>query len=238
LIPTISISSATIDPLNTALVHLTTATGFTNGTIYSLSSTNVSDISNNVSGNQSTTFQYLVADSVLLGDVIINEFFPDPTPVIGLPEVEFIEIFNKSNKIFNLNGWKIGDASSDGTISGSWLLPGEYKVLTATANIPLYTSTTAVGVTSFPSLNNAGDDVVLKDNFGQIIDKISYTDDWYRDDIKKSGGYSLELINPNDPCSDGDNWMASTWILGGTPGSVNSVLVISLTQWLHQFRLL
>jgi hypothetical protein len=165
----------------------------------------------------------LVADSVLLGDVIINEFFPDPTPVIGLPEVEFIEIFNKSNKIFNLNEWKIGDASSDGTISGSWLLPGEYKVLTATANIPLYTSTTAVGVTSFPSLNNAGDDVVLKDNFGQIIDKISYTDDWYRDEIKQDGGYSLELINPNDPCSDSDNWMASTWILGGTPGSVNSV---------------
>jgi hypothetical protein len=226
LIPTISISSATIDPLNTALVHLTTATGFTNGTIYSLSSTNVSDISNNVSGNQSTTFQYLVADSVLPGDVIINEFFPDPTPVIGLPEVEFIEIFNKSNKIFNLNGWKIGDASSDGTISGSWLLPGEYKVLTATANIPLYTSTTAVGVTSFPSLNNAGDDVVLKDNFGQIIDKISYTDDWYRDEIKQDGGYSLELINPNDPCSDSDNWMASTWILGGTPGSVNSVFSI------------
>jgi hypothetical protein len=165
----------------------------------------------------------LVADSVLLGDVIINEFFPDPTPVIGLPEVEFIEIYNKSNKIFNLNGWKIGDASSDGTISGSWLLPGEYKVLTATANIPLYTSTTAVGVTSFPSLNNAGDDVVLKDNFGQIIDKISYTDDWYRDEIKQDGGYSLELINPNDPCSDSDNWMAATWILGGTPGSVNSV---------------
>jgi hypothetical protein len=99
-------------------------------------------------------------------------------------------------------------------------------VLTSTANIPLYTSTTAVGVTSFPSLNNAGDDVVLKDNFGQIIDKLSYTDDWYRDDIKKSGGYSLELINPNDPCSDGDNWMASTWILGGTPGSVNSVFSI------------
>jgi hypothetical protein len=223
LIPSISISSATIDPLNTALVHLTTSSVLTNGTSYTLTTNNISDISNNISGNQSTTFQYLVADSVLLGDVIINEFFPDPTPVIGLPEVEFIEIFNKSNKIFNLNGWKIGDASSDGTISGSWLLPGEYKVLTATANTPLFTTTTAVGVTSFPSLNNAGDDVVLKDNYGQIIDKLSYTDEWYHDEVKQGGGYSLELINPNDPCSDSDNWMAATWILGGTPGSVNSV---------------
>jgi hypothetical protein len=221
--PTISISSATIDPLNTSLVHLTTSNSLLNGSTYSLNSINIADISNNVSGNQSTTFQYLIADSVLPGDVIINEFFPDPTPVIGLPEVEFIEVYNKSNKIFNLNGWKIGDASSDGTISDSWLLPGEYKVLTATANIPLYTSTTAVGVTSFPSLNNAGDDVVLKDNYGQIIDKLSYTDEWYRDEVKQDGGYSLELINPNDPCSDGNNWIASNWILGGTPGSVNSV---------------
>lgn len=221
--PSVSISSATIDPLNTALVHLSTSTTLTNGTIYTLTTTDISDISSNVTGNQSTTFQYLVSDSVLTGDVIINEFFPDPTPVIGLPEVEFVEIFNKSNKIFNLTGWKIGDASSDGTIANAWLLPGEYKVLTATANIPLFSSTTAVGVTSFPSLNNTGDDVVLKDNYGQIIDKISYTDDWYKDEIKKNGGYSLELINPNDPCSDGDNWIASTWILGGTPGSVNSV---------------
>ncbi|MBM3430237.1 MAG: hypothetical protein FJX99_04555 [Bacteroidetes bacterium] len=221
--PPVSILTAVLDPLNTALVHVSTSTAFTNGTTYTLTTTNISDISSNVTGNQSTTFQYLVADSVVHGDVIINEFFPDPTPVIGLPEVEFVEIHNRSNKIFNLTGWKIGDASSDGTIANAWLFPGEYKVLTATANIPLFTSTTAVGVTLFPSLNNAGDDVVLKDNYGQIIDKLSFTDDWYRDDVKKSGGYSLELINPNDPCSDKDNWIASTWILGGTPGSLNSV---------------
>lgn len=221
--PPVSISSAVLDPLNTALVHLTTASSFTNGTSYTLTTNNISDIASNISGNQITNFQFLVADSVMPGDVIINEFFPDPTPVIGLPEVEFVEIYNKSNKIFNLSGWKIGDASSDGTIANSWFLPGEYKVLTATANISLFTTTSAAGVTSFPSLNNAGDDIVLKDNFGQIIDKLSFTDDWYKDEIKKSGGYSLELINPNDPCSDGDNWIASTWILGGTPGNMNSV---------------
>jgi hypothetical protein len=221
--PTVSISSAILDPLNNSLVHLSTSTAFTNGTTYTLTTNNISDIANNVSGNQSTNFLYLVADSAIPGDVIINEFFPDPTPVIGLPEVEFVEIYNTSNKIFNLTSWKIGDASSEGTIANSWLLPGEYKVLTATANIPLFTNTTAVGVTSFPSLNNAGDDVVLKDNYGQIIDKLSYTDEWYRDEVKQDGGYSLELINPNDPCSDGNNWIASNWIMGGTPGSINSV---------------
>ena len=221
--PTIGASSAVLDAVNPALVHLTTTAPLINGTSYNLIASNISDISNNTSASTTTTFLYLVADSVLRGDVIINEFFPDPTPLIGLPEVEFVEIYNKSNKIFNLTGWKIGDASSDGTITEGWLLPGEYKVLTATANIPLYTTTSAIGVTSFPSLNNAGDDVVLKDTYGQIIDKLTYTDDWYRDDIKQDGGYSLELINPNDPCSDADNWIASNWILGGTPGYVNSV---------------
>ena len=224
IFPSIGISTAVLDGINPSVVHLSLMTPFTNGSTYTLNTVNIADISLNISGNQNVDFQYLISDSVIPGDVIINEFFPDPTPSIGLPEVEFVEIFNKSNKIFNLNGWKIGDASADGTISDSWLLPGEYKVLTATANVTLFSNTTAVGVTSFPSLNNAGDDVVLKDNFGTILDKLIYTDAWYKDDVKKDGGYSLELINPYDPCSDEDNWIASNWILGGTPGEINSVI--------------
>ncbi|MFN5736123.1 MAG: hypothetical protein ACK444_08770, partial [Flavobacteriales bacterium] len=50
-----------------------------------------------------------------------------------------------------------------------------------------------------------------------------FTDAWYKDAIKQDGGYSLELINPNDPCSDENNWTASTDATGGTPGQVNSV---------------
>jgi hypothetical protein len=223
----ISIASATLDLINPSLVHLNLASNLTNGNQYSLTANNISDLAGNSSGFQMIDFQYLVADSVVKGDVFITEFFPDPSPVIGLPEVEFVEIFNASNKIFNLNGWKIGDASADGTISSAWLLPGEYKVLTATANDSLFTMTDAAGVTSFPSLNNAGDDVVLKDSNGNEIDKLTYTDDWYQDLIKKSGGYSLELINPNDPCSDASNWIASTSSSGGTPGFQNSVFSLA-----------
>jgi hypothetical protein len=223
----ISIASATLDLINPSLVHLNLASNLTNGNQYSLTANNISDLAGNSSGFQMIDFQYLVADSAVKGDVFITEFFPDPSPVIGLPEVEFVEIFNASNKIFNLNGWKIGDASAYGTISSAWLLPGEYKVLTATANDSLFTMTDAAGVTSFPSLNNAGDDVVLKDSNGNEIDKLTYTDDWYQDLIKKSGGYSLELINPNDPCSDASNWIASTSSSGGTPGFQNSVFSLA-----------
>lgn len=220
--PTIGATSIAIDGTDPSLFHFTLNGNLINGTTYSLSASNIVDLVGNNATQQSKNFQYLVSDLVLKGDVIITEFFPDPSPVIGLPEVEFIEIYNKSNKIFNLQGWKIGDASAEGTLGIGWLLPGEYKVLTATANVPLF-SVQAIGVTSFPSLNNAGDDIVLKNNGGLILNKLSYTDDWYKDEIKKAGGYTLELINPNDPCSDEDNWIASNSMTGGTPGAVNSV---------------
>ena len=229
ILPFQSAATAAIDLINPALVHIIPLSPLQNGISYTLLASSISDLAGNTAtNNQSAQFQYLVADSVVIGDVIISEFFADPTPVIGLPEIEYVEIYNKSSKFFNLQGWKIGDASSEGTIGAAWLLPGEYKILTATANVPLFTLSSAVGTTSFPSLNNAGDDVVLKNNTGLILDKLSYTDDWYQDEIKRDGGFSLELINPNDPCSDQDNWIASNSSSGGTPGLINSVYDVSI----------
>lgn len=225
--PNVNISTATRDLTNENLIHLTLGGNLINGTNYILTTTNIEDTSGNKSNAQNLSFQYLVPEQALPGDVIITEFFPDPTPTIGLPEVEFVEIYNASSKIFNLDGWKIGDASSEGTISSEWLMPGDYKVLTASSNTSLFATTNAIGVTSFPSLNNSGDDLVLKNPQGTIIDKISYDINWYRDPNKIDGGFSIELINPNAPCSDENNWKASTSGNGGTPGVQNSVFDIS-----------
>jgi hypothetical protein len=222
--PSLTLSNLAQDGVNTALVHGTLSTPLVNGTNYSATANGITDLSGNTSGATSANFQYLVSDSAVKGDLIITEFFPDPSPVIGLPAVEYVEIYNASaGKIFNLSGYRITDGPSNGLITGGWILPGEYKVLTATANIPLFTMTTALGVTSFPSLNNAGDTVMLKNPSDIPLDLVVYTDDWYKDAIKQDGGFSLELINPNDPCSDENNWTASNDASGGTPGLVNSV---------------
>ena len=222
--PSLSLSNLSQDANNTALVHGVLSTPLVNGTSYTATANGIVDLSGNTSGATSVNFQYLVSDSAVQGDLLITEFFPDPSPVIGLPGVEYVEIYNASaGKIFDLTGYHITDGPSNGLITSGWILPGEYKVLTATANIPLFTTTTALGVTSFPSLNNAGDTVMLKNPNDIPLDLVVYTDDWYRDAIKQDGGYSLELINPNDPCSDENNWIASTDATGGTPGQVNSV---------------
>jgi hypothetical protein len=221
ILPFNSFVSAQQDNANPALVHLTTLFPLTNGNTYTIMTANLSDLAGNIAGNQSVNFTYLVADTAEIGDVIVTEFLADPTPVIGLPEVEYVEIFNKTGKVFHLQNWIISDGSSNGTIGDFWLLPGSYIVLTANANVGLFTN--VAGVTSFPSLNNAGDQLILSDNFGTQLDKLTYTDDWYQDDIKKEGGYSLERINLNDPCSNFDNWSASNDPSGGSPGTINSI---------------
>ncbi len=219
--PFISAISAVLDGSDPKLVHLTTSSALTNGSSYNLIVPYMEDVLGNDTSNQSVLFIYFIPEVPVPGDVIINEFFPDPTPVVGLPELEFVEIYNRSTKYFDLAGWKIGDASAEGTIQTSILAPGEYKVLCATSSVPSFSN--SVAVTSFPSLNNTGDGIVLKDDNGIELDKISYTDDWYQDNTKKEGGYSLERINPTLICSASQNWIASANPAGGTPGVQNSV---------------
>jgi hypothetical protein len=219
--PSILVTSVVQDASNAAIMHLTFSANFTNGTPYTITVASAADLSGNTATALDTNFTYLVGETAVKGDIIITEFFADPSPVIGLPELEFIEIYNRSNKYIDLTGWKIGDASSDGTIVSGYIYPGEYKILCATSSITEFP--TALSVTSFPSLNNSGDEIVLKNPSAFVFDHLTYTLDWYHDAAKASGGYTIELINPYDPCSDILNWSASTAINGGTPGAQNSV---------------
>lgn len=218
--PLNTLLSATRDVSNLSLVHLSFSTPLTNGISNSGYVNNVQDNAGN-SSNDSIQFMYLFSEIPSKRDLIINEFMCDPTPRVGLPEVEFVEIYNRSSKIFNLNGWKLSDGTSEGTITTGWILPGEFKTLCTSSYVDSFPN--AIAVTSFPSFNNAGEKVLLKSDAVTIIDEIAYTLNWYQNPSKSEGGYSIERIHPNDPCSDETNWKASNSSLGGTPGAINSV---------------
>ena len=102
--PFLSASSAVIDGANPALIHITPISPLANGTPYVLYTNLIEDLSGNASGSQSANFIYLIAESPVPGDIAINEFLCDPTPAVGLKEVEFVELYIKSSKIFNLQG--------------------------------------------------------------------------------------------------------------------------------------
>jgi len=158
-------------------------------------------------------------------DVIITELYPDPDSRNGLPAGEFIELQNISNKIINLKGWKLKDAGSTATITESFdLKPDSFLVICPASTAVAYKSFgTTISVTGFPSLNNDEDNIILYNAEGQIIHNVHYNLSWYQNDVKKDGGWTIEMIDNHSPCTGASNWKASEHPKGGTPGQKNSV---------------
>jgi hypothetical protein len=219
-------SSATRDATNLSLVHLTFATPFSSALLNTLTVNNVQDLSANAISGGTTTFTYTAPVVPAYRDIIINEIFADPSPAVGLPGFEFIEIYNRGTTAFNLNGWKFSDGTSTATLGGYTLAAGQYLIICPVADTASFSPFgPTMGVGSFPSLNNTDDNLTLKDNTLTLIDSVDYLDTWYQDAVKMAGGWTLELINPNAPlsCPASGNWIASNNPDGGTPGTVNSV---------------
>lgn len=206
-------------------IELTLAMPLTNGVTYQLQIDNIEDLAGNRMPATIANVLFFQPVRAKEKDVIFSELFPDPTPQIGLPSAEFIEIYNRSQEPFDLKGWTLSDGSSRGILPVQIILPGDYWIITSSSSTSLFANTGKIlGLTNFPSLNNAGDVLILKDGDGKTIDSINYTLEWYRDEDKAAGGWTLELIDPNNPCGEQDNWAASVDKTGGSPGLVNSIL--------------
>ncbi|HMK02933.1 MAG TPA: lamin tail domain-containing protein [Ferruginibacter sp.] len=158
-------------------------------------------------------------------DIIIDELMADPTPQVGLPNNEWIELRNTSSSVFNLSGWRIGDATGQsGPMPSYILLPDSFVIVctaSAVAAMSIYGPT--ISVTAFPSLDNTGDVIYLRSPQNRTIHAVSYTDTWYQNELKKDGGWTLEMIDTKNPCSGFGNWKAANDTKGGTPGRKNSV---------------
>ncbi len=216
--------SAVQDGSNPALIHLTFPTPFTNAQIDTLTVQNIQDAAGNTLVTQTETFMYFVPATPSFRDVVINEIFADPTPQLGLPAADFIELYNASDSIFDLNGWVFSDAAASESLGSYILFPGEYVIIADdnyTFDFSVYPN--VLFVASFPALNISGDDLTLQDNAFNTIDQVSYSDSWYQDPIKDDGGYSLEQINPTIPCVNSSNWIGANLTAYGTPGTTNSV---------------
>ena len=158
-------------------------------------------------------------------DIVISEIMADPTPVLGLPNAEFIEIKNVSLTAYNLNGWRISDAGTTATITTGFILqPDSMVILCANSNVTAFTAFgRVIGLTGIPSLDNDGDILSLRSPQGKIIHAVNYSIDWYQNEVKKDGGWSLEMADTKNPCSGMNNWKGSINPNGGTPGMKNSV---------------
>lgn len=165
------------------------------------------------------------AQSPLPYNIIISEIMADPSPVAGLPAFEYIELRNTAAHAFNLNGWQLGDAGSTATISANFLLQPDSMVILCANSSASYLAVfgTVIGVSSFPSLDNDGDLLYIRSKDGKTIHAVNYSVTWFNNAVKSQGGWSLEMIDPTNPCGGAANWAASIDTKGGTPGKKNSV---------------
>ena len=167
---------------------------------------------------------FLAATQPARYDVLITELMADPTPSVGLPPSEYVELRNVSQQAYNLVGWKLSDGSGTATINQQLLLqPDSFVILCATGAVASFTGLgRTAGLSNFPSLDNEGDLLVLRSAGGMVVHALAYTTDWYDNNLKAAGGWSLEMVDPSNPCGH-HNWKASTATQGGTPGQKNAV---------------
>jgi len=205
---------------NSKTVELFFGNPFVNLTIYQLDIYNVQDIAQNNMLPFSINLSYFIPQ---FNNIVINEIFPNPNNSIGLPDYEYIELYNTTNTAIDLTDWTIIIGTTEKQFPASIIEADSFVVLIKDAVMDSFPNNISkIGFSSI-SLTNGGADIILKDNNGKVINAISYTDKWYNDDNKNEGGWSIERVNPNLFCEEKNNWRASVANIGGTPGKQNSV---------------
>jgi hypothetical protein len=157
------------------------------------------------------------------GDIIISEIMADPVPVVSLPEKEYLEITNRSRFRFNLKKWSLSTEGQSASFPDVSISAGGYIILCPIADTSAFSCYgKVIGLKSFPSLTDEGRMLWISDSLGSLIHGLVYSSAWYGNELKKTGGWSLEMIDAGYPFYNEGNWEASSSGNGGTPGKVNS----------------
>ncbi len=189
---------------------------------YQLSIANIADLAGNTV-LLGTSVNFKITNAPVSFEVIINEIMADPSPIIGLPEIEYIELVNTSAQIFNLKDLQITvNTNAPINLPNYELAPNEYVVI-SNAGAGLLGIPNAINVNKDLALSNEGAVIQLKNKLGDLVHVVNYSLAYYNSAAKDDGGWSLELLNYKNPCGNFKSWLASNGSLGGTPGQVNSV---------------
>ncbi|MDZ7683207.1 MAG: lamin tail domain-containing protein [Fodinibius sp.] len=188
-----------------------------NNTTYTLSIQNVSDIFSNQIAATDTSFTYYEVSSVAQGDIFVNEFMYDPPS----GSVEYIELYNPTQKSLDIRNWTLNDDSGSRKIISNTqyiIPPDSFVVISAGRSLQTnYPDIALVDMgNDFPSLNNDDDAIVVRNQNGTKLDSLTYNNSW--------GGNerTLERRSVEVAGTFQSNWdNASNGF--GTPGQANGV---------------
>ena len=213
-----SLAISSTNQTNADSVELALSTPLQNAEEYTLTVSSVEDIFGNAILQADTSFTYYKISPVKPDDIAINEFMAAPPSGSS----EYVELYNHSDKSLNLQGWSLAD-NTDGPGSkifrDQFIIPPDSFVVIA----PDYTLSSSFPdialVTmgsNFPTLNNGGDHIILRDANGTLLDSLAYQSDWGGDEL------ALERRSIEVQSTFQANWSDAPNGFG-TPGRANKI---------------
>ncbi|MFH5883138.1 lamin tail domain-containing protein [Halalkalibaculum sp. DA3122] len=225
----IGFSGVQVSEPDTVLLLLDTP--LKNASRYTLTISGVEDIFGNSQVSSNIDFTYYHISRADSGDIFINEFMYEP-PEGG---TEFVELYNPTQRSFDLQGWTLSDNTGNRKVLAYKpfvLPPDSFAVIapdsTLASRYPgIHILTTG---SRFPSLNNGGDDIVLRRPDGTLVDSLRYHSGWGGDKV------SLERRTSRVPAYHQANW-GDTPQGTGTPGTGNAIPPDTTPPKLSKFRI-
>lgn len=182
---------------------------------------NITDFEGNICEEITYTFLYYEAKAY---DIVINEIMADPSPPVGLPEWEYVELYNVSDYPVDLKGWKFVAGTTEYLFDENIeIKPKDYLILCHEDAVGSFLVFSLIkGFISF-KVSNSGLDLALFDDKDHLISSVDFDVSWHSASYKEEGGWSLEQIDEENPCAGKHNWGSSVSGAGGTPGKCNSI---------------
>jgi hypothetical protein len=179
-----------------------------------------------VSGNKMERFlgSFCFA-KIRRNDILITEIMAKPNPVVELPNCEYVELHNFGipDKVI-LKNWKLKINNLNKNLPEIHIPPNGYVFLVANSCTG-YDDETEDNMYRVSSLGIAdgGAQIILYNECDEVIHEVAFSSAWHRNKQKADGGWSLEMMDTQNPCTGEENWDSSISNLGGTPGKQNSI---------------
>jgi hypothetical protein len=201
-------------------VTLTWETPIYSGVGYDVGITHLTDC---VGNQKDTVIRTALGAKPTPFDLIINEIFTKPVNST-LPLFEYVEIYNRSQRVLSTTGISLNDRVATGTLPTALIWPGEHVILCDEDAVSDFQGFgRVISIANMPSLNDADDELFLLLNDTISIDQMAYNQDYFHPDRTYDEGWSLERISYDRLCYGRTNWSSSVDRIGGTPGNTNSI---------------
>ena len=172
-----------------------------------------------------------MGDVSVTGSIVFSEIMADPSPPVQLPDKEYLEITNRTGDTLFTGGIILIAGPDSVTLPAETIAPQEYIILCATGSrAALQPYGRVMAIKSFPSLNNDGELLALRDSNGRLLHAVSYTPAFLGEGPRSGGGWSAELTDLGNPFNEPEAWNPSVDPSGGTPGRANSSVTLSPDQ--------